>query len=80
MNNKIKSKKAKPKLEGIDAWLGGNMAKKKTKKEMKQEKYEQSKKDLDFCLRHEIGLGTAQIKKLWQKLDVVFTGGAIECQ
>ena len=48
--------------------------KKKTKKEMKQEKYEQSKKDLDFWLRHEIGLGTSQIQKLWKKLDVIFDG------
>ena len=46
--------------------------KKKTKKEMKQEKYEQSKKDLDFFLRHEIGIGTAQIRKLWIKMDSIF--------
>lgn len=50
------------------------MVRKKTKKELKQENYEQSKQNLDFWLRHEIGLGTAQIKKLWQRIDVIFNG------
>ena len=50
----------------------GSRSSKNKKEILKQEKYEQAKKDLDFWLRHEMQLGTNQIKKLWLKLDGVF--------
>ena len=48
------------------------MGRKKTKKELKQVNYEQSKQEADYWLRHEIGLGTFQIRKLWKRIDVIF--------
>ena len=39
------------------------------KAESKVKRYGKFKLDLDFWLRHELGLGTIQIRKLWTKMN-----------
>jgi len=41
------------------------------KAKSKAEKYQKFKLDIDFWLRHEMQLGTLQIRKLWTKLDKI---------
>ena len=44
----------------------------RVKETLKQERIKKDKLALDFWLRHELGLGTRQIKKLWKKLDEIY--------
>ena len=45
---------------------------KRVKKQVRADRIVKDRIVLDFWLRHELGLGTGQIKKLWKKMDEVY--------
>lgn len=60
------------KVEQDDPFVPDDVKLERVKSGLRQARIVKDKIALDFWLRHEMQLGTGQIKKLWKKMDEVY--------
>lgn len=60
------------KVENDSPFVSDDVKLEQVKKQVRQDRIVKDRIILDFWLRHELQLGTGQIKKLWKKMDEVY--------